>query len=79
MVESLWWNPPRINIKTVQPKLQKLDNEASAALESYFAESEVEYQLFPPHCHRRNAAERGTQTFKEHFVVGLTLEDPYFP
>jgi hypothetical protein len=33
--------------KGFTPKLKKLDNEASAALKSYFTESDVEYQLPP--------------------------------
>jgi hypothetical protein len=32
----------------------------------------------PPHCHRRNAAERAIITFKEHFVAGLSSVDPTF-
>jgi hypothetical protein len=39
----------------------------------------VEYQLVPPHCHRRNDAERAIRTFKEHFVAGLSSMDPNFP
>jgi hypothetical protein len=39
----------------------------------------VEYQLVPPHCHRHNAAECAIQTFKEHFVAGLSSVDPTFP
>jgi hypothetical protein len=35
--------------------------------------------LVPPHCHRRNAAERAIRTFKEHFVDGLSSVDPSFP
>jgi hypothetical protein len=30
-------------------------------------------------CHLRNAAERAIQTFKEHFVAGLSSVDPNFP
>jgi hypothetical protein len=33
----------------------------------------------PPHCHRRNAAERAIRTFKGHFVAGLASLDPTFP
>jgi hypothetical protein len=51
-----------------KPKLQTLDNEATASLTSFFTKNDVEYQLAPPHCHRRNAAERAIRTFKEHFV-----------
>jgi hypothetical protein len=67
-----------------KPKLQTLGNEASAALKSYFAENDVDYQLVPSHshshshCHKRNAAERAIQTFKEHFVTGLASVDPDF-
>jgi hypothetical protein len=61
-----------------KPKLQPLDNEASAGLKSFFTENDVEYQLVPPHCRRRNAAERAIRTFKEHFVSGLASLDPDF-
>jgi hypothetical protein len=33
----------------------------------------------PPHCHRRNAAERAIRTFKEHFVAGISSVNPTFP
>jgi hypothetical protein len=64
--------------KWFTPKLQTLDNEACAALKSYFTENGVEYQLVPPHCHRRNTAECAIRTFKEHFVTGLSSSDPDF-
>jgi hypothetical protein len=56
-----------------------LDNEASAALKSFFTKNDVEYQLVPPHCHRRNATERAICTLKENFVAGLASVDPDFP
>jgi hypothetical protein len=34
--------------------------------------------LVPPHCHRRNAAERAIRTFKEHFVAGISSVDLTF-
>jgi hypothetical protein len=46
---------------------------------SFFTENDVEYQLVPPHCHRRNAAERAIITFKEYFVSELASVDPDFP
>jgi hypothetical protein len=54
-----------LTAKGFKPKLQTLDNEASTTC--------------PPHCHRHNAAERAIQTFKEHFVAGLSSVDPHFP
>jgi hypothetical protein len=68
-----------LTAKGLKPKLQTLDNEASAALKNFFTTNDVAYQLVPPHCHRRNAAERAILTFKEHFVAGLSSVDPTFP
>jgi hypothetical protein len=68
-----------LTVKGFKPKLQTLDNKASTALKNFFTANDVEYQLVPPHCHRRNAAERAIQTFKEHFVAGLSSVDPTFP
>jgi hypothetical protein len=68
-----------LTAKGFKPKLQTLDNEASAALKNFFTANDVEYKLVPPHCHRRNAAERAIRTFKEHFVEGLSSVDPTFP
>jgi hypothetical protein len=67
-----------LTIKGFKPKLQTLDNEASAALKNYFTVNVIAYQLVPPHCHRRNAAKRAIRTFKEHFVPGLSSVDPFF-
>jgi hypothetical protein len=68
-----------LTVKGFKPKLQTLDNEASAALKNFFTVNDIAYQLVPPHCHRRNAAERAIRTFKEHFVAGLSSVDPSFP
>jgi hypothetical protein len=69
----------RLTVKGFKPKIQTLDNEASAALKNFFTANDLEYQLVPPHCHRRNAADRAIRTFKEHFVAGLSSVDPTFP
>ena len=63
-------NPPRLHI---------LDNEASHALKSTLLKSNIDYQLVPPHVHRRNAAERAIQTFKALFITTLCIADPNFP
>jgi hypothetical protein len=39
----------------------------------------MNYQLFPPYCHRAHAAERAIRTFKEQFKSGLATVDPAFP
>jgi hypothetical protein len=68
-----------LTAKGFKPKLQTLDNVASAALKNFFTTNDVEYQLVPSHCHRRSAAERAIRNFKEHFVAGLSSVDPKFP
>jgi hypothetical protein len=45
-----------LTVKGFKPKLQTLDNEASAALKNFFTVNDIAYQLVPHHCHRRNAA-----------------------
>ena len=37
------------------------------------------YQLVPPHIHRRNAAEREIQNFNNHFIAGLSSVHKLFP
>ena len=63
----------------LKPQLQRLDNEASRALKTYMTEQEVDFQLVPPHAHRRNAAERAIRTFKNHVIAGLCSTDRNFP
>ena len=61
------------------PQHQRLDNEASARFKSNLRQKGIDFQLVPPHNHRRNAAERAIQTFKNHFVSILCGTDPRFP
>ena len=63
----------------LRPLLQKLDNEASSALQQYMTSQEVDFQLAPPNVHRRNAAERAIRTFKNHFIACLCGTDKEFP
>ena len=63
----------------LKPQLQRLDNEASTALQNFMHAEQIDFQLVPPHVHRRNAAERAIRTFKNHFIAGLCSTDPDFP
>ena len=51
------------------PRTHVLDNECSKVLKEYMEEENETFQLVPPHLHRRNAAERAIQTFKNHFIA----------
>ena len=61
------------------PDVWVLDNECSNELKRAFERHNVEFQLVPPHEHRRNLAERAIQTWKNHFKAGLASTDPKFP
>jgi hypothetical protein len=57
-----------------------MDNEASKGLKDFLVkDNNIQYQLVPPHIHRRNAAERAIRTFKNHFIAGLCSTNPDFP
>ena len=51
----------------VAPNLYILDNEISGDFKDALKKNTVQFQLTPPHMHRRNAAERAIRTFKNHF------------
>ena len=68
-----------LSSRGLRPQLQKLDNEASNALQQHLASVDVDFQLVPPHVHRCNAAERAIRTFKNHFIAGLCSTDANFP
>ena len=39
----------------------------------------MQFQLIPPHNHRRNYAEKAIGTWKDHFIAGLTSLEKTFP
>ena len=45
----------------------------------YFEDSDIQFQLVPPHMHWRNTTERTVRTFKNHFIAALCTVDPLFP
>ena len=53
-----------------------MDNEVSEDLKKYFEDSDIQFQLVPPHMHRINAAERSVRTFKNHFIDALCTVEP---
>ena len=66
--------------KNYTPKLHVLDNEVSKEIVHYIKnEEKANIQFVEPHQHKVNAAERAIQTFKNHFIAGLSTVDPTFP
>ena len=62
-----------------EPTEIRLDNEAPTSLRKYFTKQKMTYQLVPPHNHRRNYAEKAINTFKNHFIAGLSSLHKNFP
>ncbi|KAL7527155.1 hypothetical protein ACHAWF_008701, partial [Thalassiosira exigua] len=62
-----------------KPRLNVMDNECSKTLRDYIEGEKVKIQLVEPDNHRVNAAERAIQTFKNHFIAGLSCVDQHFP
>jgi hypothetical protein len=68
-----------LTAKGLKPTFQTMDNEASTALKHFLHSKYIEFQLVAPHVHRKNAAERAIQTFKNHFIAMLCSADKQFP
>ena len=56
-----------------------IDNECPEALQSFFRANSVNFQLCPPNDHRTNQAKKAIDTWKFHFLAGLSGLDPNFP
>ena len=50
----------------------------SSLAQNILRTSRLSFQLVLPHLHRTNAAERAIQTYKDHFIAGLSSCTPYF-
>ena len=60
------------------PHFQMLKNECPAGLKKVMQNADVNFQLFPSHLHRTNAAELAIATYKEHLIAGLSSCDTSF-
>ena len=69
----------KLRKRGLTPKLHIMDNEVSEDPKKYFEDSDIQFQLVPPHMHQRNDAERAVRTFKNHFIAFLRTADPLFP
>ena len=62
------------------PRLQRLDNEKSHELESFFKDdAKVVVEYVTPGNHRSNLAERAMRDAKNHLIAVLSTTDPSFP
>ena len=61
----------KLRKRGLTPKLHIMDNEVSEELKKYFDESNIQFQLVPPHMHKINDVESSVKTFKNHFISSL--------
>jgi hypothetical protein len=69
----------KLTSRGLKPKRMTLDNEALQLLKVYLHDQDINFQLVPTCCHRRNAAERAICSFKDHLISGLCSTDKAFP
>ena len=70
----------RLKRAGIIPKKHVLDNEVSEAMKDVIREEyQMEMELVPPGCHRRNAAEVAIRNFKAHFLSVLAGTTDDFP
>ena len=56
-----------------------MDNECSIDLKLAIVKNKGNYELVPPHQHRRNSAEKAIRTLKNHLLSGLATCNTNFP
>eukprot|EP00804_Cyclotella_cryptica_P028441 CCRYP_014211-RB/>CCRYP_014211-RB protein AED:0.26 eAED:0.26 QI:0/0/0/1/0.33/0.25/4/0/726 len=70
----------RLKLAGIVPKKHVLDNEISTAMKDLITNKyRMAYELVPPGCHRRNAAEVAIRNFKAHFLSILAGTADDFP
>jgi len=70
----------RLKQAVIVPKKHVLDNEVSENTKTMICdEYNMEMELVPPGCHRRNAAEVAIQNFRSHFLSVLAGVADDFP
>jgi hypothetical protein len=65
--------------KGFKPKLNVMDNQCSKCIQNFIKSTNADIQLVNPDDHRVNAAERAIQTWKNHWIAGLSTVDPACP
>ena len=63
----------------LNPTALRIDNKCPEALQHFFRANSIYFQLCPPNDHRTNQAEKAINTWKFHFLAGLSGVDPNPP
>ena len=78
MVAAFKENIEYLEERGFKPEFNVIDNVASKAIQAYLKAAKVGLRLVEPNDHRANAAERAIQTWKNHFISGLSIGDKDF-
>ena len=65
--------------KGYTPTFNVTDNQATTPIKAFLKKEGCKWQFVEPNNHRINAAERAIQTFKNHFISGLSSTDEHWP
>ncbi|KAL7502812.1 hypothetical protein ACHAXN_001689 [Cyclotella atomus] len=68
-----------LTAREFKPKLNMMDNQCSKRIQKYIKSTGADIQLVNPDNHRVNACERAIQTWKNHWIAGLSTIDPACP
>ena len=69
-----------LKARGLRPSVHKMDNECPKALRNIIVEdNKNKLELVPPHDYRTNPAKKCIDTFKCHFISGLSAMDPNIP
>ena len=79
MIAAFKDNITYLSKRGFKPSFNIIDNVASKAIKTYLENEKIKMQAVEPNNHRVNAAERAIQTFKNHFIAGLSIGDKDFP
>jgi hypothetical protein len=69
----------KVTARGLQPKLMRLENEATQLLKSYLHDKDIAFQLVPTYSHIRNAAKRAIRSLKDDVISGMCSTDKAFP
>ena len=69
----------KLKIQASHKNLFILDNECSTEVKAKIQKYQANFQLVPPHQHRRNAAETAIKTLKSHLLNCLATSYRQFP
>ena len=64
---------------TRKTNLHVLDNACSDYLKVAFTKAGIEFELVPPHIHRRNAVQKAIRTMKNYLLADLATYNPIYP